>query len=455
MCSITESALDPALAVEKINLNSDNLKCKKCPNVEASVVLRGKDIYCKSCLLNNVQHKMRATLGKHKATRPGEKILIGVSGGENSVGLVHMLMVGKNDDHKKLLFTPELLWIDEGCVFDFDETRRRENISDVFKLLSTYGFNVNIALLEDVNSLESESIVVYSNPDLVKFNKPQSDQLSRTFKSLSDRSSRHEFLIQTRKKVLVGVAQKIGCGKIMTGETGTRLAVELMSSVACGVGAGLPHRVGFRDSRDDGVVILRPMREISSKEVSLYCVYNHLVTWHGQEVQGVGDTIRNVTQEFLLGLQENFPSTIPTVNRTGDKLTAFDDMTDDDNDEDTCLMCGSSLDTSTNTCHNALQATQYSSYISAGGDGVKVNDGNIEKCETKNDECCGEGDGSCKTNSGPKVSVSDVLNYLCYTCRRTFDQVTRVSDLPRFLVDKVKTQKIRGQMKSEIGGFLL
>ena len=33
---------------------------------------------------------------------------------------------------------------------------------------------------------------------------------------------------------------------MITGETGTRLAVELMSSVACGVGAGLPHRVGFR-----------------------------------------------------------------------------------------------------------------------------------------------------------------------------------------------------------------
>ena len=50
-------------------------------------------------------------------------------------------------------------------------------------------------------------------------------------------------------------------------------------------------------------VILRPMRELSSKEVSLYCVYNRLETWHGQEIQGVGDTIRNVTQEFLVGLQ--------------------------------------------------------------------------------------------------------------------------------------------------------
>ena len=62
-------------------------------------------------------------------------------------------------------------------------------------------------------------------------------------------------------------------------------------------------RVGFRDRRGSGAVILRPLRELSSKEVSLYCVYNKLATWHGQEVQGVGDTIRNVTQEFLVGLQ--------------------------------------------------------------------------------------------------------------------------------------------------------
>merc|ERR1712098_304645 len=60
-----------------------------------------------------------------------------------------------------------------------------------------------------------------------------------------------------------------------------------------------------------------------------------------------------------------------------------------------------------------------------------------------------------RIQSGPKITVSDVLNYLCYTCRRTFDHVSRVSDLPRFLVDKVKTQKIRGQMKSEISEFLL
>ena len=80
-----------------------------------------------------------------------------------------------------------------------------------------------------------------------------------------------------------------------------------MASVGGGVGGGLPHRVGFRDSRDSEVVqpitdqswpimlqvvLLRPMREVSSKEVSLYTLYSGLNTWHGQETQGVSDSIR-------------------------------------------------------------------------------------------------------------------------------------------------------------------
>ena len=65
MCSITESALDPAMAVSRLSLSESSV-CKKCPSREVAVVLRGKDVYCRECLLLGVQHKMRATLGKHK-----------------------------------------------------------------------------------------------------------------------------------------------------------------------------------------------------------------------------------------------------------------------------------------------------------------------------------------------------------------------------------------------------
>ena len=85
MCSIVDSALDPELVVTKLNIRDKDTKCKKCNSAEVSVtsanhssvfididqwqvrvVLRGKDVYCQQCLMISVQHKMRATLGKHK-----------------------------------------------------------------------------------------------------------------------------------------------------------------------------------------------------------------------------------------------------------------------------------------------------------------------------------------------------------------------------------------------------
>ena len=64
MCSITESVLEPEL-VSRLSLK-ETVRCKKCQTEACAVVLRGKDAYCKSCLILGVQHKMRATLGKHK-----------------------------------------------------------------------------------------------------------------------------------------------------------------------------------------------------------------------------------------------------------------------------------------------------------------------------------------------------------------------------------------------------
>lgn len=52
------------MAVSRLSLSESSV-CKKCPSSPA-VVLRGKDVYCRECLLLGVQHKMRATLGKHK-----------------------------------------------------------------------------------------------------------------------------------------------------------------------------------------------------------------------------------------------------------------------------------------------------------------------------------------------------------------------------------------------------
>lgn len=130
-----------------------------------------------------------------------------------------------------------------------------------------------------------------------------------------------------------------------------------------------------------------------------------------------------------------------------------EDLTEDD--LATCCLCGACLDTDADTCHNALQVTQYSSFISAGGgnkDDVTNNQNGVKNDATV---CCGEGDGSCQTKKCQTVTLEELMSYLCYMCRRTFDKIESINDIPEKLLDKVKSQMRRSEMKSEINDFLL
>ena len=331
-----------------------------------------------------------------------------------------------------------VVWLDEGAALGLSAQQRRKNAAEMRDILQSYGFSFHFALLEDYSSGE---VRLSAGPgEELQYDELQAGALHSSLASLKDASARQELLLQVRRSVLLAAAAQLGCRKILTGETGSRLAVELLSGVAGGVGAALPHRVGFRDSRDSSVTILRPMRELTVKEVYLYGAFQQLETWHGQEA-APADTIRRVTQEFLFGLQENFPSTIPTVNRTGDKLS----LAAEESGEESCCLCGASLDTET-VQHNALQATLYSSLISGGAQ--------TDSPAQDQSGCCGEGDGSCQTRSC-SLSMEEVLGVLCYTCRRTLEKVKSVESLPASLRERIRSHVRRKDMRQEISDFLL
>ena len=64
-----------------------------------------------------MHHKVRATLGKHKATRPGDRVLVAATGGQSSTSLLHILQQGCNTDTKRLLLPPKLQR--RGLVFEW------------------------------------------------------------------------------------------------------------------------------------------------------------------------------------------------------------------------------------------------------------------------------------------------------------------------------------------------
>lgn len=460
MCSLTESALDPEMRRREAVVGRE-VRCKKCGVEECSVSLRVRDTYCRECFLTAVHHKVRATLGKHKATRPGERVVVAASGGMSSTALLHILQQGFSTDTKRLLFLPSVLYLEEGAVYGEEEEVRRARVAEVVAVLRVFGFPVHVALLESCN--QSAVSPVAEGKELV-IDETAAAALAATFAGLRESSARQELLLQLRRAVLVRAAAELGSAKVFTGEHGTGLAVSLLAGVAGGAGGSLAHRTGFRDTRGP-VEVDRPMRDVSGKEVAVYAHLHRLATVERRSWATAAEplaSLHRLTEEFLVGLQQDFPATIPTIFKTGDKLVAPQD------EGEGCVLCGGNLDTDTST-HCALQATNFSRVVSERGregmgEGVAsvleervVEEGGGGCAErVEGGECCGEGDGSCKSGQGRVVvRMEEVVEQLCYSCRRTLAKVRAVEELPVALVREVAVRRRREGMRNEISNFLL
>ena len=134
--------------------------------------------------------------------------------------------------------------------------------------------------------------------------------------------------------------------------------LSVYSGIAIGRGAQVANEAGFCDLRHQEVQILRPLREFSSKEVALFnqhCGSEVPVTHEILSTKENSDfCINKLTEKFVTGLQEGFPSTVPTIFRTGDKL-----LVEPTDDGDKCALCNGFIDTEPKICCTALEAGMY------------------------------------------------------------------------------------------------
>ena len=202
---------------------------------------------------------------------------------------------------------------------------------------------------------------------------------------------------------------------------------------------------------------------------------NTLFFFSNKKESGDQDKFSNIeelTKSFVMGLQEGFPSTVPTIFRTGDKLQL---ESGNSGNSLSCVICEGIIDTAPsdeNMCCTALEATTFSRMVSEKGPKGLVNDQlTLEKFnqlsieETKNcapenssnessESCSGEGScgegGSCKSSS--KKSEIDWNSVLCYNCSHI---VKNPENFPKFLKESAMKSIRHNQMKNEIQDFLL
>eukprot|EP00795_Rhopilema_esculentum_P009221 gene9221-16903_t len=408
-------------------------------DAEDELIPRGIGKPERSCFMNYFVHKFRATLGKSKAVRQGEKVLVAFSGGPSSCCLLHLIKEGLSEGaHKKLRFVPEILFINEGATLGWSAEKIEEVNNDVKIFASKLGFSIDIVALEQLyssnveNQSSSENNEKISDEDdlgtccgsggcKVDTNASESEasattQLVRSFAALKSLTAKQDFVFSLRNNLLRDYAKVKQCTKIIVAETSTRLSIKLLLNISHGRGGSLPLDVGVSDSRDGQVAAIRPMRELTSKEVAFYNRMQSVepvVTESMDTMAADNASLQKQTEAFVTNLQASFPSTVSTVFRTGDKLSINDELMSTD---ENCIMCKAPLAEVKSSVSQVTKATE----------------------EMELQGCCGKGDGSCQRSSKEMPRSGN-----------------DTSHLPPFVLQEFERASRRSRMKDSIQEFLI
>ncbi|XP_057311743.1 cytoplasmic tRNA 2-thiolation protein 2-like [Hydractinia symbiolongicarpus] len=414
MCDVNEDKLNAEQMLQKKKKVLVGSTCMKCKENKAIVVIRVNDPMCRSCFLVYVTHKFRSTLGKARLIKPNDKVLLALSSGHSSMAMLHLVNEALSESaHKRLKFEPGVVFIDERDVLSDNKSYDFAALKDVTEKLGYPFYTVPIHKRFQADADEGE----------VNSKK----RFCECFNSINTLSAKIEFLSATRMSLIVDTARKYNFTKIMFGETATTLTMKLLCNVAQGRGANIAQDMGVSDNRHSNITLIRPMREFSSKEVAIYnrlheIEVNPLPNLHTMTTSG--SSLHRQTEEFITGLQADFPSTVNTVFRTSDKLCVNADLKVSDKK---CLLCQSVL---------------------------LMEEEEREKIVASQGHCCGSSD---ECNSGKlRLKAEDVRSLLCYGCKLTFkDMGNRVELLPEKLLQDVSVEMKRSKMKESIQDFLL
>ncbi|XP_004704796.1 cytoplasmic tRNA 2-thiolation protein 2 isoform X1 [Echinops telfairi] len=285
----------------------------------------------------------------------------------------------------------------------------------------------------------------------------QTEALVRLFSSVRTLTAKEELLQTLRTHLLLHVARTHGYSKVMMGDSCTRLAIKLLTNLALGRGAFLAWDTGFSDERHGDVVVVRPMREHTLKEVAFY---NRLFTVPTVLTPTISTkapekaSIHRLMEAFVLQLQAQFPSTVSTVYRTSEKLVKAPRAGQaPSHSSPHCLLCLCTLDVDCADSATAFgaQATlvlpqrqppnpQAEMPTAPGGPPALGRD----------QSCCRETGPSQR--EGPRPHV---LEQLCYGCRVNMKDLSSLDPLPPYILSEAQLRSHRAQVTQEIQEFLI
>ncbi|CAI9737463.1 tRNA 2-thiolation 2-A-like [Octopus vulgaris] len=419
--------------IRKLKLQNDGSVrlCVKCQENEAKFVIRQNDPFCRDCFLTHVTHKFRSNIGKSKLIRDRDCILLAYSGGPSSSALLHLVKDGLElSKFKKLRFIPEIVYIDEGAALGQSWAQRQEILIQIKEFCERMGMPYYITSLEQVFCPPENSKIklkLYKNGqgELLQDTELE-EKLVNLIRNTKSSTFKEQLIRHLRNDLLDRIARLTGNKMIMVGTGENRLAILMLADIAQGRGAHISLNVGFSDDRNDDILTVRPLKNLTSKEVAMYNNTNNITPVVCYSLTTMGScnaSIERLTEKFVTELHVEYPSTVCNITRTSEKL----DVQRNNEVRSKCTLCKGWLDTAVLEA-SALNALHLSYNLSNGIQEQQVN-----------------GEGNCNSND---VGISD---HLCFGCRA----MAREMNEPDLLPIQMTQPNISLLQKDYIKDFLL
>jgi uncharacterized protein (TIGR00269 family) len=280
--------------VSSMQSESNAVKCTICGAREAFYTrsYSGEKL-CTRCFVESIENKVRATIAKYKMFRFDDKIAVAVSGGKDSLSLLHILSRIERDFPKASICA---ITVDEGIRGYRDEA-------------------IEIAS-ENCKKLRVEHFVA-SFKDLYGYTL---DEVVWRARAARGNLTPCSYCGVLRRKALNLLARDVGATKIAVAHNLDDEIQTFMLNII----HGDPSRISragpvFEDEIEGFVPRVKPLCEILEKEVTLYA-YVKGIRFQENPCPYAGEALRNDVRNMLNKLEVKHPGIKYTVFRSAERI---------------------------------------------------------------------------------------------------------------------------------------
>ena len=248
------------------------MKCDKCENDAVYVRKYSGQSLCSDCFSNSILRKTAKTISKYKMIKNDELVCVAVSGGKDSLALLHIL----NQMAKSHNFRIKAITIDEGIPGYRDEA---------LKIVEDYCYELGV------------KHHVYSYKDLFELSLDEALELRENEKTTSC-----SICGTLRRRAIDHAAEDIGADVIATAHN----LDDTLQTFLINMISGDTNKIGWMDpdTSSNSLRKIKPFCEIYESEIVFYAFTNE-IPFQSEPCPHMNEGVRTELREFLNKLENS------------------------------------------------------------------------------------------------------------------------------------------------------